>query len=89
MKTINEIHTPSLARKILNRCLPAADREFLLGDFDHIFKSIESEKGLKSARLWYWRQCIKTIPVFLWHRFTWRWIMNANYLKVASRNIRK
>ncbi|MBN1224472.1 MAG: ABC transporter permease [Candidatus Aminicenantes bacterium] len=59
------------------------------GDVCEEYYEIFKSRGRYSANLWFWRQCIRTFPVFIKDYLIWRMIMFNNYLKVALRNIKK
>ncbi|MFC2166063.1 ABC transporter permease [Acidobacteriota bacterium] len=59
------------------------------GDVCEEFHEIVESRGPVRAKLWFWRQAIRTFPVFISDLFIWRMIMFKNYLKVALRNIKK
>jgi putative ABC transport system permease protein len=59
------------------------------GDICEEFFEIQRSKGRTDAKLWFWRQCLRTFPVFLRDLLIWRIIMLKNYLKVAFRNIKR
>jgi putative ABC transport system permease protein len=61
----------------------------LVGDFDEEFQEIARTKGAFFARLWYWRQCVRSLPVFIKDSVYWRLIMIKNYLKIAFRCLKK
>ena len=59
------------------------------GDVCEEYYEIMKARGRICAWLWFWRQCIRTFPVFLSDFFIWRIIMFKNYIKIAFRNIKK
>jgi putative ABC transport system permease protein len=59
------------------------------GDVCEEYFEIQKSKGRSRARFWFWRQCLRTFPVFLIDLLYWRFIMLKNYLKVALRNIKR
>lgn len=56
------IQPPRIAVWLLNLFALTAEAESILGDLLEEFSLIASESGLVSARRWYWRQTIKTVP---------------------------
>lgn len=61
----------------------------VVGDYEEIFKEMESEYGIRSARSWYWRQVLKSLPMFALNFISGSLNMLDNYLKLAYRNILK
>jgi putative ABC transport system permease protein len=53
---------PALARRLLLRLLPPADRSAILGDLDEEFAHVCGEAGPRAARRWYWRQALTSVP---------------------------
>ena len=80
---------PKLARWLLANCSPAADRIFLAGDFEEIYRSLVAEKGRKAARRWFHLQCLHSLPRIAGHAVAWRCLMLKNFLKVALRNLKR
>ena len=81
--------SPRLARYILCRILPFAEREALIGDFDEFFLEMFKKHGYLLALLWYWSQVLILLPRNSLDSIQWRFIMFKNYLKIALRNIKK
>jgi len=53
---------PQLAVWLLRRCLPAEDRECLLGDLAEEFRDVQvPRRGGFGARRWYWGQMIRSL----------------------------
>jgi len=80
---------PKLARWLLANCSPAADRIFLAGDFEEIYRALVAEKGRKAGRRWFHLQCLHSLPRIAGHAIAWRWMMFKNFLKVALRNLKR
>jgi len=59
------------------------------GDACEEYFAIKESRGCLRAKLWFWRQALRTFPVFAGDFIIWRMIMLRNYLKVALRNIKK
>ena len=56
--------SPRVARALLRRLLPRADREVILGDIDEEF--VERQRAsVVAARAWYWTQVALSIPLAL------------------------
>jgi putative ABC transport system permease protein len=80
---------PKLARWLLAGCSPAAERLFLAGDFEEIYRALVAEKGRQAARHWFRTQCLRSLPRIAVHAIAWRCLMLMNFLKVARRNLRR
>jgi putative ABC transport system permease protein len=52
---------PALATWLLQRRVPSADQEFLLGDLEERFREIAADRGASAARRWYWREALATL----------------------------
>ena len=82
-------HLPVWAQLLLERLLPYRDRAAVIGDFAEIYAAISREEGAGSARWWYLRQVLRSIPWFVINGLPMGGNMFRNYLKIASRNLRK
>jgi putative ABC transport system permease protein len=82
-----EYSQPRLGRRILWFLLPDDEREYLVGDFDEIFREKTSDKGKPVALIWYWGQVILLVPSSLKESIYWSVLMFRNYLKIAFRNL--
>ncbi|MDH4271261.1 MAG: permease prefix domain 2-containing transporter, partial [Candidatus Aminicenantes bacterium] len=80
---------PWFAGWLLRRLSRAEDRLPLEGDFDEEFDWRLRTQGDGRARLWYWRQLVKSLPAFVGNAFYWRMTMFKNYWTIAWRNILK
>lgn len=80
---------PKLAHWILTKLLPAAEKDFLCGDFEEIYTSLLEEQGQAAAKRWYRRQCIRSLPRIAFFLLQWRILMLQNFLKVAVRNLNR
>ena len=60
-----------------------------LGDVCEEYYEIMESRGRTSAKLWFWKQCLRTFPFFISDFILWRTIMFKNYLKIALRNVKK
>jgi putative ABC transport system permease protein len=61
----------------------------VFGDVCEEYYEIMESRGKTHAKLWFWKQCLRTFPVFINDFIIWRMVMFKNYLKVAFRNLRK
>jgi putative ABC transport system permease protein len=80
-------HPPLLAKWLLRRLVDKDIIYSVLGDFDEIYASIANHDGVFHAKLWYWKQVLKSIPLFIGDSLYWRFHMFQNYLKVAFRKM--
>lgn len=60
---------PRTARALLRLACPPEDRALILADLDERFQTIRTESGVRRARLWYWGQAARGIPVGFLSRF--------------------
>jgi hypothetical protein len=60
--------SPHLARALLDILLPAADREFAVGDLEEAFGSLAARAGTQAARRWYWTQTCHLLARRAWRR---------------------
>ena len=65
------------------------DEFSLLGDFDEEFEEIAEIQGIKSARSWYRKHLLKSLPVIFRDSILWSFDMFKNYFKIAFRNFKK
>ncbi len=88
--TSKKANPPSkLAEWILRRIYPDKGEFTSVGDFQEEYHEVYQSEGSFRARLWYWKQIIKSIPSFIRNKIHWSLIMIHNYLKVAFRNIKR
>jgi putative ABC transport system permease protein len=69
--------------------VPEEERFEKLGDFEERFRFRTGEWGPSRARLWYAAQALRMLPYYLKDHFLWGFVMIANYLKIAARNVRR
>lgn len=89
MTNNTQYRPPRPATWILKRTLEQDERDFVLGDFDEFYTEKRDSDGKIKADLWYWMQCLKSIPHFVRNFLYWQFIMLANYLKVGMRSIKR
>jgi len=82
-------HPPRLAERIFSRLFPDSEIFTTLGDLEEIFRNVAVEKGLRKARLWYWRQLFKALPHRLIGFLFIDMPMFALSLKIMGRSLRK
>jgi putative ABC transport system permease protein len=88
MKT-RKSHPPKIAGWIIKHTARYEESFAISGDFDEEFHEIARAKGTFLARLWFWRQCVRSLPVFIKDSIYWRLIMFKNYMKIAFRSLKK
>jgi putative ABC transport system permease protein len=82
-------HPPKIAGWIIKHTADYEENFAIRGDFDEEFYEIVRAKGALFARLWFWRQCLRSLPVFIKDMIYWRFVMLKNYLKIAFRSLKK
>ncbi len=84
-----DIRPPALARWLFRRLIRDDEGLFIDGDFDEEFSQIVESDSVRSARIWYWKHVLASLPALVWETTYWRTVMFKNYLKVALRQIQK
>ncbi|MFC1724974.1 ABC transporter permease [candidate division KSB1 bacterium] len=79
---------PKIARRILSITNRNKNRLIILGDFEEFYNEIYRDSGALKANIWYWKQALKSVPVFLKTTIYWSFIMFMNYLKITFRNFK-
>ncbi|MGD8535490.1 MAG: ABC transporter permease, partial [Candidatus Aminicenantes bacterium] len=54
-----------------------------------IYAGISKQVGVRPAKIWLWKQILKSIPSFLADSFYWGVVMLNNYFKTAIRNLKR
>jgi putative ABC transport system permease protein len=80
---------PRLAALLLSWVSWPGNRLSILGDYEELYHAIVLERGLLAARAWYWRQVLKSVPMFLTSQLLWSVSVLRNFLVVALRNVRR
>ncbi|MCP4723721.1 MAG: FtsX-like permease family protein [bacterium] len=80
---------PKIAEMIIRIITRSGNRSLLLGDLEEDYKYYASEKGILSAKLWYWMQVFTPFHNFIRDQIFWSYFMFKNYLKSAYRNLFK
>lgn len=78
-----------LESRLLNLFLPESNIESLNGDFLEIYSKYREKLGFLRAKLWLWRQILKSAPLFFMNSLKWSFIMFRNYFTIALRNLLK
>ena len=71
MKKKKQNKYPKLEKWILNIVLPETDIESLNGDFLEIYFQYREKYGILRAKLWLWKQILKSAPLFLVNSIIW------------------
>lgn len=85
----HKLRPPRIAGWILKQAARYEENFALIGDFDEEFQELVRNRSALWARFWYWRQCLRSFPVFIKDSIYWSFIMLKNYLKIAFRSLRK
>lgn len=80
---------PKLAEWLLKLISRGYEHFSMLGDIDEEFEEIAAARGPRSARRWYRRHLLRSLPLIVKTSFLWKLTMIKNYLKIASRNLLK
>lgn len=80
---------PAFAAWILARMVRGEDRASIMSDFLEIFEQISIKKGCLAARIWYWGQAARSIPMFIVNNIYWGGTMFKNCLKIAVRILKR
>jgi len=87
MSELKHHSPPRMAVWLLARiCLPG-NRWSIVEDYAEIFQELAEDQGPAAARSWYWRQVIRSLPMFGANLVIGSCAMLKNYLKLAYRNI--
>ncbi|MCP4728163.1 MAG: FtsX-like permease family protein [bacterium] len=87
MNSINDKYGFTLY--VLRKLVPGYDFNSVYGDFEELYESRLNNDGSFRAKIWLWRQILKSLPVFIKKNLYWSAIMFRNYLKIAFRNLKK
>ena len=80
---------PKYGTWLLRRFINREVRYSALGDFEEIFFDIAEEYGIFRARLWLWKQILRSIPSFISESLYWNIILLQNSFKTAIRNLKR
>ncbi|MFC2166778.1 ABC transporter permease [Acidobacteriota bacterium] len=92
MKTLlrqKEKAPPKIAAWLFLHLSDPEDAFSLAGDTEEEYRDRHWNKGLFNAVCWYWRQLLKSLPLFCKSYLYWSATMIKNYLKIAFRTIKK
>ena len=89
MSDRNTNRPPRICEILFRRLLPDPEKQALLGDYEEIFKDLARSRGRFSASVWYTWQAFLTFCSMVSDSTRWSAAMLKNYLKIASRNIRR
>lgn len=59
------------------------------GDLAEVYFHLKISEGKFKANIWYWKQIVKSLPLFIFDLFIWSINMFSNYLKFAFRNLKR
>jgi putative ABC transport system permease protein len=85
----NSMDPPRLAEWLLSRMRKGGDEFSFLGDMREEFSFMSRKRGRRKARLWYWRQILANLPVYLKDNMYWSYHMFKNYLIITLRSIKR
>ncbi len=80
---------PGLAFWLLRHVLPKQDYVYLNGNFEDMYEHRVQDEGWFKARIWIWKEILRSLPGFLYAALYWRMTMFKNYFTITLRNIRK
>lgn len=81
---------PRISEFLFKKIFPDHGAYTTLGDLEEVYsRRLEGGEGISSAKRWYRRQLLKSLPHFFITSIYWRTIMVKNYVKISIRNIRR
>ncbi len=80
---------PRLAAALLRLCLHEVDAGVVLGDLEETYHLLHRHYGPATARRWYWKQTLRSIPLLATRTFYWSLVMLTNYVRIALRHFKK
>ncbi|MFC1724471.1 ABC transporter permease [candidate division KSB1 bacterium] len=83
------IKPPKILKWLLRYSADSTSKLSIAGDIDEEFAEITASKGKFIARLWYLRQTIILLALFVLNSIYWSFSLFKNYLKIAFRNIKR
>lgn len=86
---MRKIQPPRIAAWLLARISGPESGSSIVGDYEEIYQELARERGLHTARSWYWSQVLKSLPMFITNLIFGSVAMLKNYLKLAYRSILK
>ncbi len=86
---LNKHGLPRLEGWLLEHIINREVRYSALGDFEEIYAGISGQVGVRFAKIWLWKQILKSMPSFLADSFYWGVVMLRNYFKTAIRNLKR
>ncbi|MFC1514222.1 ABC transporter permease, partial [candidate division KSB1 bacterium] len=82
-----KLKPPKFAEWFLGSISKPGERTSVIGDFEELYIDAAQSQGVTYAKIWYFVQILRSLPLFLLNRLIWSCIMFRNYLKIAYRNI--
>ncbi|MFC1564732.1 ABC transporter permease, partial [candidate division KSB1 bacterium] len=80
-------NSPRLARWLFHRMTSYQNDHSISGDVEEVYYQVREERGVISAYIWYWHQCLISLGKYLIAKIKGRSAMFENYLKTAFRNM--
>ncbi|MBU1099621.1 MAG: ABC transporter permease [Bacteroidetes bacterium] len=80
---------PRFATWLLKKFSLSSRQPDALGDIEELYEQLFEDKGKKKAKLWYWKQVLRSIPHLINNLLFWGKIMFGNYSLIAVRNLLK
>ncbi|MBN1272503.1 MAG: ABC transporter permease [Candidatus Aminicenantes bacterium] len=77
------------AERFLSFLTQSGERTSITGDFAEIFKEKVANHGVSKARIWYWYQAFRSLPMFLRNRTVWILVMVKTFFTFSLRNLKK
>ncbi|MCP4724528.1 MAG: FtsX-like permease family protein, partial [bacterium] len=85
----NIMKPPTFALFLLRRMAKYNSEYELNGDIEEEYREHVDNLGIRSAKLWFWKHALRSIPAYLKYTNFWSFMMSKNYIKIAIRNIRR
>ena len=87
MKKNSKTIIPKFSSWLLKKMSLYNQNHSILWDFEETFNRKAETEGILKAKLWYWKNLLKSLPEYLKLLIFWRFVMFKNYLKIAARNL--
>ncbi len=89
MKIYSNKKPPFLAKQLLKYLFRYNERHSIVEDSEYTYVKMLENSGIHKAKLWYWKNVIRSICGYLKLHAYWRFIMFKNYMKITLRNIKR
>ncbi len=80
---------PKIAKWLLILIISRSRHYSYFGDLEEMYNYKAEIKNTISAKIWYWGQVAKEIPIYIKNMFYWSAVMFNSYFKIAFRNMKK